>query len=90
MRLCIGKIGLKAIVVGDYLAGATVRKSAKLATATRKRVFGMVADKREPFIGYHMPFPGIGFAEKQEQGKKGIFTGIGLGCGIDLYDANDC
>ncbi|KAB0676434.1 MBL fold metallo-hydrolase [Aureimonas leprariae] len=38
------------------------------ATATRKRVFGMVAEKREPFVGYHMPFPGIGFAEQTGEG----------------------
>jgi glyoxylase-like metal-dependent hydrolase (beta-lactamase superfamily II) len=38
------------------------------ATATRKRVFGMIAEKREPFVGYHMPFPGVGFAEKAGEG----------------------
>lgn len=38
------------------------------ATATRRRVLGMVADRREPFLGYHMPFPGIGFAEKTGEG----------------------
>ena len=33
------------------------------AAATRKEVFGMLAAERVPFIGYHMPFPGIGFVE---------------------------
>ncbi len=30
------------------------------AAATRKQVFGMIAADRIPFIGYHMPFPGLG------------------------------
>jgi glyoxylase-like metal-dependent hydrolase (beta-lactamase superfamily II) len=33
------------------------------AAATRKRVFGMIAAERIPFIGYHMPFPAIGYLE---------------------------
>jgi len=33
------------------------------AAAVRKQVFGMIAADRVPFIGYHMPFPGIGFVE---------------------------
>lgn len=39
-----------------------------MATAARKRVFDRVAASRAPFVGYHMPFPGIGFAEKTEKG----------------------
>lgn len=35
----------------------------EMAAATRKRVFGMLAAERTPFIGYHMPFPGLGFVE---------------------------
>lgn len=31
------------------------------AIATRQRILGMVADERLPFIGYHMPFPAIGY-----------------------------
>ncbi len=31
------------------------------AAATRKQVFGMLAADRVPFIGYHMPFPAMGF-----------------------------
>lgn len=38
------------------------------AAATRKSVFGMIAADRIPFIGYHMPFPGIGFVEAKDDG----------------------
>ncbi|MGK6314019.1 MBL fold metallo-hydrolase [Neorhizobium sp. DT-125] len=38
------------------------------AAATRKRVFDMIATDRIAFLGYHMPFPAVGFAEKQETG----------------------
>jgi glyoxylase-like metal-dependent hydrolase (beta-lactamase superfamily II) len=38
------------------------------AAATRKQVFGMIAADRIPFIGYHMPFPGVGFVEAQGEG----------------------
>jgi len=38
------------------------------AAATRKQVFGMVAADRIPFIGYHMPFPAVGFAEPKDSG----------------------
>ena len=33
------------------------------AAATRRAVFGMLAADRVPFIGYHMPFPSLGFVE---------------------------
>ena len=39
-----------------------------MASATRKRVFDRIAAERIPFIGYHMPFPAIGYAEKLEGG----------------------
>jgi glyoxylase-like metal-dependent hydrolase (beta-lactamase superfamily II) len=32
--------------------------------ATRRRVFDMVSQDRIPVVGYHMPFPGLGFVEK--------------------------
>lgn len=32
--------------------------------ATRKRILDMVASERIPAIGYHMPFPAVGFVEK--------------------------
>ena len=38
------------------------------AAASRKKVFGMIAADKIPFIGYHMPFPSIGFVEKMGQG----------------------
>ncbi|MET0168922.1 MAG: MBL fold metallo-hydrolase [Aliihoeflea sp.] len=38
------------------------------AVATRRRVFDMIAADRIPFIGYHMPFPGVGFIEPIDQG----------------------
>ncbi|WP_164901788.1 MBL fold metallo-hydrolase [Neorhizobium lilium] len=38
------------------------------AAATRKKVFDMVATDRIAFLGYHMPFPAVGYAEKQETG----------------------
>jgi glyoxylase-like metal-dependent hydrolase (beta-lactamase superfamily II) len=33
------------------------------AAATRKKVLGMLAADRIPFVGYHMPFPAVGFVE---------------------------
>ena len=39
-----------------------------MAIATRKRVFDQIAADRIPFIGYHMPFPCIGYAEKLADG----------------------
>ena len=38
------------------------------AAATRKQLFGMIAADRIPFIGYHMPFPGIGYVEAKDAG----------------------
>ncbi len=40
------------------------------AAETRRRVFGMLAADRIPFIGYHMPFPAMGFVETREDGFK--------------------
>lgn len=44
------------------------------AAATRKSVFGMLAADRVPFIGYHMPFPGMGFVEAQGDGFRYVPT----------------
>jgi glyoxylase-like metal-dependent hydrolase (beta-lactamase superfamily II) len=33
------------------------------AAAVRKSVFGMIAADRLPFVGYHMPFPAVGYVE---------------------------
>lgn len=38
------------------------------AAATRRRLLGMLAADKHPFIGYHMPFPGIGYVEAQGDG----------------------
>ncbi|MCO5733145.1 MBL fold metallo-hydrolase [Rhizobium sp. SSA_523] len=38
------------------------------AAATRKRVFDMLATDKVAFLGYHMPFPSVGFVEKQDSG----------------------
>ncbi|RCS25821.1 MBL fold metallo-hydrolase [Phyllobacterium salinisoli] len=38
------------------------------AAETRKRVFDMIATDRLPFIGYHMPFPAVGYVEKLDVG----------------------
>jgi len=38
------------------------------AAATRRQVFGMIAADRIPFIGYHMPFPGLGYVEAMGDG----------------------
>ena len=38
------------------------------AAATRREVFGMLAADRIPFIGYHMPFPAIGYVEARDDG----------------------
>ena len=38
------------------------------AAATRRRVLGMAATDRIPVIGYHMPFPALGFVETRGEG----------------------
>ncbi|MFN3577007.1 MAG: MBL fold metallo-hydrolase [Tabrizicola sp.] len=38
------------------------------AAATRKQIFGQIAADRIPFIGYHMPFPGVGYVEAMGDG----------------------
>ena len=34
------------------------------AAATRRRILDMLAADRMPMLGYHMPFPGLGFVER--------------------------
>lgn len=34
------------------------------AVTTRQRILEMTANEKIPVIGYHMPFPGIGFVKK--------------------------
>ncbi|MEO9526241.1 MBL fold metallo-hydrolase [Roseibium sp.] len=38
------------------------------AAATRKSVFGMLASDKIPFVGYHMPFPAVGYVETRGDG----------------------
>ena len=38
------------------------------AAVTRKRILDMMAADRTAFIGYHMPWPGIGYVEKNGDG----------------------
>ncbi len=38
------------------------------AAAVRKSVFGMLAADKIPFIGYHMPFPALGYVETAGSG----------------------
>ncbi len=38
------------------------------AAATRRSVLDMLAADRIPFIGYHMPFPALGFVETRDTG----------------------
>ncbi|SKA31802.1 MBL fold metallo-hydrolase [Consotaella salsifontis] len=39
-----------------------------MAKETRRRVFDMIAEERSPFIGYHMPFPALGYVMKMGEG----------------------
>ncbi|WGH78158.1 MBL fold metallo-hydrolase [Jannaschia ovalis] len=38
------------------------------AAETRRRVLGMLAAERMPMLGYHMPFPAMGFVEARDTG----------------------
>jgi glyoxylase-like metal-dependent hydrolase (beta-lactamase superfamily II) len=38
------------------------------AASSRKKVFDMLATDRTAFLGYHMPFPSVGYVEKRDQG----------------------
>lgn len=38
------------------------------AAATRRRILGMLASDKVPMVGYHMPFPGLGFVETRGDG----------------------
>lgn len=40
----------------------------KAAAKTRRELFGMIAADKVPFIGYHMPFPSVGYIETIEGG----------------------
>lgn len=38
------------------------------AAATWRAVFGMLAADKIPFLGYHMPFAGVGFVASRKDG----------------------
>lgn len=38
------------------------------AAATRRSLLGRIAGDKVPFIGYHMPFPGVGYLETKDDG----------------------
>ncbi|WP_417523029.1 MBL fold metallo-hydrolase [Marinovum sp.] len=38
------------------------------AAATRRELLGMMAAEKMPFIGYHMPFPAIGYVDEHDGG----------------------
>lgn len=38
------------------------------AAASRRNILSMIADERMPMIGYHMPFPALGYVETREDG----------------------
>jgi glyoxylase-like metal-dependent hydrolase (beta-lactamase superfamily II) len=44
----------------------------KAAVATRKRIFDMVATDKIPAIGYHMPFPAIGYLDTYDGGYRWV------------------
>jgi hypothetical protein len=49
-----------------------------MAAATRKRILDMVATDEIFVIGFHMPFPGIGFVEQAREGYHWIPHGYQL------------
>ena len=38
------------------------------AAATRRKLLGMLAAEKIPFVGYHMPFPAVGYVETRDDG----------------------
>ncbi|MGR3377404.1 MULTISPECIES: MBL fold metallo-hydrolase [Rhodobacterales] len=40
----------------------------EMAVETRRRVLSMAAEKRMPVMGYHMPFPGLGYVTAEGEG----------------------
>jgi glyoxylase-like metal-dependent hydrolase (beta-lactamase superfamily II) len=46
------------------------------AAATRKRIFDLVATDRIPVTGYHMPFPAVGFIDRQGSDYRWVSAGF--------------
>ena len=44
------------------------------AAQSRRRILGLAASERMPVIGYHMPFPGMGFIDTREDGFRYVPT----------------
>lgn len=40
----------------------------EMAAKTRHRILGLLANEKMPFIGYHMPFPALGYVERRGEG----------------------
>ncbi|WP_323785661.1 MBL fold metallo-hydrolase [Thalassovita sp.] len=40
------------------------------AAVTRRKILAMLAADKVPFVGYHMPFPGLGYVEPRDEGYK--------------------
>ena len=62
------------------------------AAATRKRLLDMMAADKLPFVGYHMPFPALGYVElRHGTGLGGAREGVvgnhhrGHGIGVVSY-----
>lgn len=53
---------IMAVQQPDWHVGADHDKEA--GAANRRRIFDMVSADRIPVVGYHMPFPSVGFIEK--------------------------
>lgn len=53
---------IMAVQQPDWHVGADHDKEA--GAANRRRIFDMVSTDRIPVVGYHMPFPSVGFVEK--------------------------
>ena len=40
----------------------------KMAAKTRRKLLGMLAAEKIPFVGYHMPWPGLGYVDIHKDG----------------------
>jgi len=40
----------------------------EMAAKTRRRILSMLAYEKIPFIGYHMPWPGLGYVDTHNDG----------------------
>ena len=52
---------LQGVYAKKLVAKSALDKAA--AAASRRRVLDMIATDRIPAVGYHMPFPALGFVE---------------------------